>query len=149
MTAAYTVLERTPTFDEYHDLCHAVGWGAVMNFDVAPAALARSVAAVVIRAEQQTVGMGRIVGDGVLYFYIQDVAVLPAHQRRGVGRLILSSLLAYLAAHAPPQAFIGVFAARGTGPFYESYGFHVYPALTGMFQVAPVEQRASMGLADR
>ena len=53
------------------------------------------------------VGMGRIVGDGAIYFYIQDVAVKPEHQGRGVGRQIMEHLLAYLQAQAPPKAFSG------------------------------------------
>jgi ribosomal protein S18 acetylase RimI-like enzyme len=132
------LIARPPTLDEYQQLCHAVGWSAVINFAVASAALAQSVTAVVARTEQQTIGMGRIVGDGAIYFYIQDVAVLPAHQHRGVGQRIMDHLLAYLATAAPAQAFIGVFAAQGTESFYQRYGFQTYPALTGMFQVAPV-----------
>lgn len=29
--------------------------------------------------------MGRVVGDGAFFFYVQDVAVHPQHRRRGLG----------------------------------------------------------------
>jgi GNAT superfamily N-acetyltransferase len=42
---------------------------------------------------RSTVGMGRLIGDGGWYFHVVDMAVLPAHQRRGIGDCILSWLL--------------------------------------------------------
>ncbi len=64
--------------------------------------------------------------------------MLPTHQRRGVGARLMDRVIAYLQGHAPDKAFVGVFAAEGTLPFYERYGFNVYPALTGMFRVTPI-----------
>jgi GNAT superfamily N-acetyltransferase len=45
------------------------------------------------------VGMGRIIGDGAWYFHIADMAVLPDHQRKGLGDAILKELLSYIRAH--------------------------------------------------
>ena len=41
----------------------------------------------------ETVGMGRLSGDGGWYFHVVDMAVLPEHQRRGLGDVILTALL--------------------------------------------------------
>jgi len=87
----YQIHSRTPTRDEYKRLCEAVGWGTVMNFDAATEALPRSLFAVVAVADGKAVGMGRIVGDGAIFFYVQDIAVLPQWQGRGVGKAILSA----------------------------------------------------------
>ncbi len=83
------------------------------------------------------VGMGRIMGDGALFFYIQDIIVRPEYQTLGVGRKIVERLMGWLHVHAPERAFVGLFAAEGKDSFYARFGFMRHPALTGMFQVIP------------
>lgn len=134
-TEAYRLTERLPTTEEYRTICTAVGWQDVMNFGAAPAALARSVHAVVAEHHGTAVGMGRLVGDGAIYFYVQDVAVLPEHQGRGIGRRIVAELVAWARRHAPDHAFLGLFAAAGTDGFYHQHGFERHEELEGMFQV--------------
>lgn len=136
--AAYTFVERAPTLSEYRTLCTAVGWEAVINFEAAPHSLDHSLYHVLVLYQGQAIGMGRIVGDGAMYFYLQDIAVHPDHQHQGVGRRIVEHLVGYLAVRAPAQAFIGLFAAQGTERWYAQFGFQVYAALTGMFQVTPL-----------
>ena len=131
----YTLLERLPTPEEYRRLCEAVGWGPVMNFEAAPTSLERSLYGVVALHLGQAVGMARIVGDGAIYHYLQDVVVHPDHQHRGIGRRLVAAAVAHAQAHAPDRAFLGVFAAEGTESFYRSAGFERHDALTGMFQV--------------
>ena len=133
MTAA--VEHRLPTLDEYRRLCGAVGWEAVINFDAAAASLARSLHGVVALDGGETVGMARVVGDGSLYFYVQDVAVLPSHQGRGIGGALLAALDAWIDEAAPDRAFVGLFAAAGTEPYYRRFRYERHEALTGMFRV--------------
>jgi GNAT superfamily N-acetyltransferase len=47
------------------------------------------------------VAMGRIVSDGAWYLVIAGMAVLPEHQRKGLGDVILKHLLAHIRANAP------------------------------------------------
>lgn len=131
----YKVLKRMPSIDEYINLCSAVGWKDYMNFEVAEESLNRSLFGVVVQHEDEIVGMGRIVGDGRIYFYIQDIAVLPEHQNRGVGNTIILAINEYLKEKAPEKAFIGLFAAQGKEPFYKKYGFDHREGMTGMFGV--------------
>ena len=64
------------------------------------------------------IGIGRIIGDGALYFYIQDLIVLPSYQQQGIGKFIMQQLLEHTSKKTlPTQAFIGLMAAAGTGPF--------------------------------
>jgi ribosomal protein S18 acetylase RimI-like enzyme len=139
MTAAarYQFEERPPTTGEYLALCAAVGWEPFMNADAVPASLAGSLYHVVVVHAGQVVGMGRVVGDGAIYFYIQDIAVHPDHRRRGLGGAIMDHVIAYLRRQAPPRAFVGLFATTGTEAFYRRYGFQGGPALTGVFLVMP------------
>ena len=79
----YEIENRLPTLTEYRQLCEAVGWGDVMNFEVIEAALENSVTGFIARLENgPVIAMGRIVGDGVIYFYIQDVVVAPDYQNQ-------------------------------------------------------------------
>lgn len=41
----------------------------------------------------ELVGMARVVGDGVTVAYIHDLLVDPEHQRRGIGRALLTEVL--------------------------------------------------------
>jgi len=137
MADLYRLMERPPDVEEYRSACRAVGWEGVINVDAAGASLANSLYHVVALHDEAVIGMARVVGDGTMYFYIQDVAVIPAHQGRGVGALLMGRVMGYLAGHALEKAFVGLFAAEGTLPFYARYGFAAYPGLTGMFRVTP------------
>ena len=106
-----------------------------MNFDAAAEALPRSLYAVVACQGGEAVGMGRIVGDGAIFFYIQDVAVDPSRQGCGIGLRILEALVGWVRKHATEKAFLGLFAASGALTFYERFGFASHPGLVGMFQV--------------
>ena len=135
MTRRYQIIDRVAALQEYRHICTEVGWAEVMNFEAAAAALPRSLYGVVAVLDHQVVGMGRIVGDGAIFYYLQDVAVLPEHQGLGLGTQIVDRLVTLVKTNAPEKAFFAVFAAEGTLPFYQRFGFDLHPALTGMFQV--------------
>ncbi len=135
MSKEFITLHRVPTISEYKKLCEAVGWKDFMNFEAAEEALNRSLFGVVIQYEDEIVGMGRVVGDGKVYFYIQDIAVMPNHQNNGVGNRIMAAITEYLQENAPEKSFVGLFASQGKEPFYNKYGFHKHDGMTGMFGV--------------
>ena len=140
MTDPYELVERIPTIQEYRALCTAVGWGSVMNFEAAEVALPNSIYGVVAMHQGRVAGMGRIVGDGAIFYYLQDVAVLPEHQGQGLGRMILEQLVKFVRNNAPEKAFFGLFATQGTQSFYQQFGFQEWPEMTGMYQVVPVRK---------
>ncbi|OJJ50870.1 hypothetical protein ASPZODRAFT_278414 [Penicilliopsis zonata CBS 506.65] len=72
----------------------------------------------------QPVGMGRIIGDGGWYFHIADMAVLPDHQRRGLGDIIMKTLLARIRREAPEGvAYVTLFADEPGRRLYSRNGF--------------------------
>jgi ribosomal protein S18 acetylase RimI-like enzyme len=71
----------------------------------------------------ETVGMGRVIGDGGWYFHVVDMAVLPDHQRRGLGDAILRSLLERIRAHAPRGAYVNLLADPPGRRLYARHGF--------------------------
>jgi GNAT superfamily N-acetyltransferase len=130
-----TLIDRVPTPAEYRALCTAVGWADIIDFDAAPASLARSLFGVVAVEERHVIGMGRLVGDGAMYFYVQDVAVDPDRRHEGVGEAIVARLVAHVRTRVTREAFVGLFAVAGTEPFYGRHGFERRDGMVGMFRV--------------
>ncbi len=118
-----SVIARLPTNEEYEALCRAVGWCDDVNFAVAGAALANSLFSVVAKIDDEVVGMARVVGDGAMFFYVQDVVVIPAHQAQGVGARMIREIRDWLIATAPPMSQAFVFEADGKHDFYRKLGF--------------------------
>lgn len=134
----FEIIERNPTVEEFHQLCVSVGWEEMMNFKVIQQSLEHSLYSVVVLFESKIIGMSRIIGDGYVYFYLQDIVVLPEFQKMGIGTMIMDNLMSYLKGNAPDQAFIGLFSSNEGMKLYEKYDFKQYPSLTGMFRVAPI-----------
>ena len=132
----YKFKNNIPTLEEYTYLCESVGWTNYMNFEVVETSLKNSIHCITVNDNEQIVGMGRIVGDGAIYFYIQDIVVHPEYQKKGIGNEIMNLLVDYLNLHAPDKAFVGLFASQGKESFYEKFDFKDYsPNMTGMFTV--------------
>ena len=73
----------------------------------------------------KVVGMGRLVGDGAMYWYLQEIIVLPEYQGKGIGKSIVNRLLEYIKKTAIPGTGveIGLTAVKGKEAFYEKLGF--------------------------
>ncbi|WP_310736583.1 GNAT family N-acetyltransferase [Pseudoalteromonas sp. SR44-8] len=125
-SVSYTVELSCPSLEEFCLLREKVGWGKV-NADLANTSLNNSLFHVVIRQEGLLVGMGRVIGDGGLFFYIQDVVVDPDFQRQGIGALIMDNIEMYLAGAAKKDATIGLLSAKGKESFYARYGYFSRP----------------------
>jgi ribosomal protein S18 acetylase RimI-like enzyme len=132
----YEFKHNIPTLEEYKYLCDSVGWSNYMNFEVAETSLKNSIHCITVKDNEQIIGMGRIVGDGSIYLYIQDIVVHPDYQKHGIGKEIMNRLVTYLHENAPDKAFVGLFASEGKESFYEKFDFKDYsPNMTGMFTV--------------
>lgn len=135
MNEKYILVERSPTIKEYQKLREAIGWGNV-DFEATDTGLHNSLFSVCVIYKNNVIGCGRLVGDGGIYFYIQDVIVLPEFQGKGIGKRIMDAIMDYLKAHVHPNAFVGLMAAKGVSKFYERYDFAERPAnAPGMFKM--------------
>lgn len=119
---AYTIVEQLPTPAQYNALRATAGWRAYPEAVVAEA-LPRSLYGVCVYDGETLVGMARVIGDGGLAYYIQDVVVAPDYQGQGIGAQLMERVMAYITTHAGHNAVIGLMAAAGKEPFYEKYGF--------------------------
>jgi GNAT superfamily N-acetyltransferase len=78
---------------------------------------------VVHEREARSVAMGRVIGDGGWYFHVVDMAVLPEHQRRGLGGAVLNHLLNEIRVRAPAGALVTLLADPPGRPLYARWGF--------------------------
>ncbi|HEX6495000.1 MAG TPA: GNAT family N-acetyltransferase [Acidobacteriaceae bacterium] len=113
---------RNPTVAEYCELRAGAGLSP-RSEEIVRVALANTLFAVVVEHRGAAVGMGRIVGDGGTVFQVADIAVLPEHQKRGLGKQILDAIDTWLRQNARPGAFINLFADRDVAQLYARYGF--------------------------
>src|SRR4249920_2664544 len=130
-----TLVERAPTLDEYRRLRESVGWNELSSEGI-DAGLTSSLYSVVLERDGDAVGCGRVVGDGGIYFYVQDVIVVPELQGQGWGARIMDAVMRYLDASVRPGSFIGLMAAKDAEGFYRRYGFERRPDdRPGMFRI--------------
>ena len=120
----YRLVDGPPDVDAYLALRARSGLSPKTP-EQARAALPGSWAAchVVDAASGATVAMGRVLGDGGWYFHVVDMAVLPDHQRRGIGDAVLTRLVDGILAAAPPDAYITLLADEPGRPLYRRHGF--------------------------
>jgi GNAT superfamily N-acetyltransferase len=129
----YLLVERTPTVREYCDLRRLVGLSAKTE-EAATAGLPNTRFAVVLELEGVAIGMGRVIGDGGTAFQVTDIAVLPEHRGKGLGKRIVAALVEWLKANAPKSAYISLIADGPAKDLYAQYGFK------------PVTEHGSIGM---
>lgn len=121
--STYTLSTAPPTLDDYLALRELSGL-TPKRADQAGPSLANSWAWRSVRTrEGETVAMGRLVGDGGWYFLVADMATLPEHQRKGLGRAILADLLDQIRERAPEGAYVTLMADLPGQRLYEQLGF--------------------------
>lgn len=118
----YAVVAARPSPEDYLRL-RAIAGLSGFSLDAARIGLRQSWFAVVVRHGDAVVGMGRVIGDGGCFFQIVDIAVDPAHQKRGLGKRIMDALMTKLWADAPPGAYVSLIADRPADALYAQFGF--------------------------
>ena len=120
---------ESPTVQDFLLLRSKIGWGD-LNANLAEKSLNNSLFQVTIYHGEQLVGMGRVIGDGAMYFYIQDVIVDPSYQKQGLGTVLMDTVEGYLRYTACKGSTIGLLAAAGRESFYARYGYIQRPSDT-------------------
>lgn len=128
----YTQSFETPSPDEYRRLRRIAGLSE-KSVEGAAAGLPNTIVGVVIRDADTVVGIGRVIGDGGLFFQVVDIAVDPAHQGRGLGKRIVGALIERLRSAAPRGAYVSLIADGEAHRLYAQFGFEpTAPASIGM-----------------
>ncbi|HEX6921675.1 MAG TPA: GNAT family N-acetyltransferase [Actinomycetes bacterium] len=120
----YRLIHAAPTVEDYLELRSRSGLTPKTR-EQATAALPGSWAACHIEDQLtgHAVAMGRVIGDGGWYFHVLDMAVLPEHQRQGLGDAVLTALLQRVRAHAPAGAYVSLLADPPGRRLYTRHGF--------------------------
>jgi ribosomal protein S18 acetylase RimI-like enzyme len=133
--AAFLIECRTPSIDEYLNLRKRSGL-TPFSRQAAEVGLKGTVFSCVVVKAGAAVGMGRVIGDGGCFFQITDIAVLPEHQGRGLGKRIMATLMEHVQNSLPATAYVSLIADVPANKLYELYGFkETAPRSVGMSYV--------------
>ncbi|NRD74336.1 GNAT family N-acetyltransferase [Shewanella sp. VB17] len=122
----YITTLESPSVQAFLNLRNKVGWGEA-DVEMAKMSLKNSLFHVVIRDKSQVIGMARVVGDGFMYFYVQDVIVDPDYQKQGIGNGLMFEIEKYLSVVAKKGATVALLAAKGKEEFYARFGYTERP----------------------
>lgn len=132
MNLDYELADEIPASDDYLRLRVVAGLSP-KSMEAAAAGLPNTVHGIVIRHGRHVVGMGRVIGDGGLFFQLVDIAVDPAHQGHGLGKAIVGRLVERLRASTHPGAYVSLIADGEAHRLYAQFGFApTAPASIGM-----------------
>lgn len=118
-------IENVLVYEDYCRLRESVGW---INFSNAEKSIKNSLYTIAAMQDNQIVGMGRLIGDG-MYYMMVDVVVHPNYQKKGIGNKIVSMIIGYVNEETPigGRSSIQLVAEKGKESFYEEKGFKIIP----------------------
>ena len=87
-------IKRLPTVKEFIILRKYVGWGNISESSTEKT-LKNSLFSVCVEDNNEIIGMGRVIGDDYLYFYIQDIIVHENYRRQGIATKIMEIIMAH------------------------------------------------------
>lgn len=115
--------QHIPDAGDYFQLFNTTGWNK--SYQASQTELQKAIEQswfiVCAYQDNQLVGVGRVVSDGVLYAMIYDLIVHPDFQKQGIGSRLLNHCL-----QACEQAnirSIQLFSAKGKVEYYQKRGF--------------------------
>jgi GNAT superfamily N-acetyltransferase len=128
----YAAVHQTPAPETYQHLRLQSGLSPKTDEAVA-LALPNTLFSVVILYAGHPIGMGRVVGDGGSFCQVVDICVLPEHQGKGIGKLIMQEIRQYLIT-LPSSCYVSLLADGKADSLYAQFGFQqTMPAAKGMY----------------
>lgn len=118
------ILENIDNVEEYNYLYDAVGWGSYEK-EISQKALSNNIYSVSIYENDNIIGYGRIIGDGIIFLYIHDIMVKPEYQGKGIGKTIMNKLLEKIKKLKKENPYLRVYlgASPDKEDFYRKCGF--------------------------
>ncbi len=126
MTLAFTIKHDLPSAAAFKALRDMAGWGDI-SLGKAQHVLANSLHGVTAYDGETPIGMARVIGDGILNTYIQDVVIVPNYRGQGIGKALIHALITDMKNSIPGDCTTGLLATKGQEGFYSSFSFITRP----------------------
>lgn len=112
------------TAEEYIILWETV-WGKGPSLEQTELAMKHTLFRVSVYDKGEIIAMARMIGDLGLNYYIKDVVVKPAYQKKGIGTLLINELIKFIKENGVrgTDIFVELCAEPDKIPFYEKFGF--------------------------
>ena len=116
--------ENVNNIEEFNYLYDAVEWGAY-DIEISQKALDNTYYSVSVYDDNQIIGYGRLIGDGICFMYIHDVMVKPDYQNKKIGTMIMNKLVEQLEMIKKENPYMRAYlgASKGKENFYKKFGF--------------------------
>ena len=123
----FEVQKQSLSADEYIEIYLSVGWKPWPKEQVSTA-LSNSTFTVCVKDGDKPIGMGRFVGDGI-FCDIKDIAVSSSYQGKGIGKLIMDTIIEHICESTPKghNICVQLISTENKEGFYEKYGFGKKP----------------------
>jgi len=110
--------------DTYLYLRQQVNWKA-LTYNQANRAIKNSMYIITVYEADKPIAMGRIVGDGAVVSYIQDLIVIPSAQGEKIGSKLLEKLIEYVESitEEGTEMMLCLMCAKGRENFYKHHNF--------------------------
>lgn len=120
--------KNTLKYEDYCSLRESVDWNN-FNEEQMRRGLLNSLLTISVTIDDSTVGMGRLIGDGGMYYTIVDVVVRPEYQGQGIGSRIMDLILEHVESQTPQggRSSVQLVAEKGKEEFYIKKGFKLIP----------------------
>jgi predicted GNAT family N-acyltransferase len=116
------VSDGLPTAAEYLGLRTKTGWGTIHE-ETAVKTLQAAAFTACLRHNGRLIGLVRVMGDGVMYFFLADLIIDSEFRGAGHGDRLMQAVTAYFDRSAKPGATITLIPLNGREFFYERFGF--------------------------
>ena len=137
MNKSITIKQAIPEAEEYFRLFETTGWNNGYNADKEELFAAINTSWYTLCAyngENELIGFGRLISDGVLYAFVCDMIILPEYQKQGIGSSILEALIQHC--RKQKVRVLWLFSASEKSEFYKKFGFEERPTSAPGMQLA-------------
>jgi ribosomal protein S18 acetylase RimI-like enzyme len=118
----FEIKEEIPSAGDFNNLRDLVGWGKI-DEKLAENGLKNSLYSLCLYNGDKIIGICRLVGDGYLKVYIEELIIHPEYQKKGLGTMMMNKIMDYIGKNYKKGCNIGLFSNKGLEGFYNKFKF--------------------------